>query len=341
VSRRRCLPAVLAATLALDGTPGSPLPVAQAQTDVRRLQVLVTDRRETIVVWAAIASRTRSVVRYAVAALRGGTVAVILRDTRPPQRTGVVRYARRAPGGTFGPARSLGHVGVNPEIHASPGGGALLAWARGPLARRVLEVASARRGARLPGTGTSVADRIRAFTLAAAADGTAWVTWTRRTTTTTGWARRTREANRGAVGPVQSLGTVAYGIPHVALGPSSQVLAAWNSRGPDLQAHVLLTAAAGTGAVLGPARPLDAGGFSQTSPVPAWSGDAPLVLFTRQLPNGNGVRNEVAVADPGTGDALVLGTPATIATPALAASGDGVLVAWPAVGGGVALSAFV
>jgi hypothetical protein len=347
-----------------DGTPGSPLPVAQGQADVRGLQVLVTERRETIVLWAAIASPTRSVVRYAVAApgigfsgvqtlarvgsntgatpraaaLRGGTVAVILRDTRPPQATGVLRYARRAPGRTFGPARSLGHDGVDPEIRASPGGGALLAWARGPLSRRALEVGSARRGASLPGAGTSVAGRIRAFTLAAGPDGTAWVTWTRRAVGTTGWARRTRAGNRGAVGPVRSLGAVAYGVPHTALGPSSQPLAAWNSQGPDLQPHVLLSAAVGSGDALGPARQFDAGGFSQTSPLPEWAGATPLVLFTRQLPEGDGVRNEVAAADPGSGDAIALGTTATIATPAVAETGGGVLVAWPAAGGGVAVA---
>ena len=65
------------------------------------------------------------------AALRGGTVAVLFRDVRSGTSHGVLRYARRAPGGTFGSARSLGVDGVQPQVEAaraaarcSPGGGA-------------------------------------------------------------------------------------------------------------------------------------------------------------------------------------------------------------------------
>jgi hypothetical protein len=220
--------------------PGSPLPVASGQLDVRDVQVAVTDRGEIVVAWAALAGRSGpSAVRYAVAApgrafsgprtpatvgsntgatpriaaLRGGTVAAIFRDTRPPRSGGVLRYARRAPHGSFGPARSLGHDGVSPEIQASPGGGALLAWARGPLTRRVLAVSAAQRGAPLPGSASSVAGRVRDITLSASAGGTAWVAWTRRDGgPTTGYARRTRSANRAAVGPVRALGTVAYAV---------------------------------------------------------------------------------------------------------------------------------
>jgi hypothetical protein len=275
---------------------------------------------------AAVASHTAATPR--MAALRGGTVAVIFRDR------GALRYARRAPGGTFGPVRSLGHDGVAPEIRATPGGGALLAWARGPLTRRALEVATARRGAALPGRGTSVAGRIRAFTLATGDDGTAWVAWTRRDTATTGFARRIRAANAGAVGPVRELGNVAYGVPRVAL-TGNRVLAVWNAQGPSAEANVGLASAAGTGTALGPARPFAAGGFAQTSPAAAFRGGEELVVFTRQVPDGAAMalRNEVTVAGAATGEGVVLGAASTIATPAVA----GALIAWPAAASGVAV----
>jgi hypothetical protein len=358
---------VWAARVRADGSLGSPLPAASGQIDVRDVQVAVTDRGELVVGWAAIVSRSRggSAVRYAVAApgrsfsgartlatvgsntgatprmaaLRGGTVAVIFRDTRPPRTGGVLRYARRAPHGSFGTARSLGRDGVGPEIQASPGGGALLAWGQGPLSRRTLVVASAQRGGALPGPATSVAGSVRSITLTASADGTAWVTWTRRDRNgTTGFARRTRASNRSAVGPVQSLGTVAYGVPRVALGRSGAVLAAWNARGPGAVANVGLASAQGTSAGLGTPSIFDAGGFSQTSPTPAWLRATPLVLFTRQVPVADTVQAQAVAADPTTGDGTLLADAGSIVTPAVAHSGDGLVVAWAAQAGGVAVS---
>ncbi len=348
-----------------DGSLGSPLPVAGRQIDVRDVQVAVTERGEIVVVWAAVVGRSgQSAVRYAVAApgrafsgsrtlatvgsntsatariaaLRGGSVAVIFRDTRPPGG-GVLRYARRAPHGSFGPARSLGHDGVSPQIQAAPGGGALLAWARGPLSRRALEVSSALRGAPLPGRASSVAGRVRDITLSAAADGTAWVAWTRRAGgPSTGSARRTRSANRAAVGPVQTLGAVAYGAPHIALGRSGRVLVAWNASGPGTAGTVGLASAQGAGASLGAPAAFDAGGFSQTSPIPASAGPAPLVLFTRQIAGTTGVRAEVAAANPATGEITLLGPAASIGAPAIAQVGDALVAAWAAQGGGAAVS---
>jgi hypothetical protein len=350
-----------------DGSLGSPLPAASGQADVRDVQVAVTDRGELVVVWAALVNRRTggSAVRYAVAAagrsfsgtrtlaavgsntsatpriaaLRGGTVAVIFRDTQPARTNGVLRYARRAPHGSFGPARSLGRDGVSPEVQASPGGGALLAWGQGPLTRRALVVASAQRGAPLPGPATSVAGAVRSNTLAASADGDAWVTWTRRdSSATTGFARRTRAGNRSAVGPVRSLGTVAYGVPRVALGASGSVFAAWNARGPGASANVALATAQGVGSALSAPSIFDAGGFSQTSPTPALLGSTPLVLFTRQIASTAGVQAQAVAADPATGDATLLADAATNATPAVAHSGPALLAAWAADGGGVAVS---
>jgi hypothetical protein len=358
---------VWAARVRADGSLGSPLPAASGQIDVRDIQVAVTDRGELVVAWAAIVSRSSggAAVRYAVAAparsfsgartlagvgsntgatprmaaLRGGTVAVIFRDTRPPRTGGVLRYARRAPHGSFGTARSLGRDGVGPEVRASPGGGALLAWAQGPLTRRALMIASAQRGAPLPGPATSVAGSVRSITLSASADGAAWVTWTRRDPSgRTGFARRTRASNRSAVGPVQSLGTVAYGVPRVALAASGPVLATWNARGPGAVANVGLASAQGAGAGLGTPSIFDAGGFSQTSPTPAWLRTTPLVLFTRQVPVADTVQAQAVAADPVTGDGTLLADAGSIVTPAVAHSGDTLVVAWAAQAGGLAVS---
>jgi hypothetical protein len=357
---------VWAARVRADGSLGSPLPAASGQRAVRDVQVAITERGEIVVVWGALLDRSgRSAVRYAVAArgrpfsaartvaavgsytsatphiaaLRGGTVAVIFRDTQPLRQTGVLRYARRGAGGAFGTARSLGHDGVAPEIAAAPGGGALLAWGQGSLTRRSLEVAAAARGATVPGPSRSVAGRIRQFTLSAAPDGSAWVAWTRRAGgPTTGFARRTRAANRDAVGPVRPLGTVAYGVPHVALDAGS-VLAAWNARGPGAQPNVMLAAAQGPDASLGATSFFDAGGFSQTSPIPALVRGAPLVLFTRQIPAPTGAPAEVAAANPLTGETTLVGPAGNNAAPGVAPSGAGIVVAWAARGGGVAVSA--
>ena len=358
---------VWAVRVRADGSLGSPLPAGSSQADVRDVQVAVTDRGELVVVWAALVNRSNggSAVRYAVAApgrsfsgartlaavgsntgatprmsaLRGGTVAVIFRDTRPPRTGGVLRYARRAPHGSFGAARSLGRDGVGPEIQASPGGGALLAWGQGPLTRRALVIASAQRGAPLPGPATSVAGSVRSLTLTASADGTAWVTWTRRDSGgTTGFARRTRASNRSSVGPVQTLGAVAYGVPRVALVTSGRALATWNARGPGVAANVGLASAQGAGAGLGAPNVFDAGGFSQTSPTPAWLRTTPLVLFTRQIASTSGVQAQAVAADPATGDATLLAEAGSNATPAVAHSADSLLVAWAAQAGGIAVS---
>ena len=364
---------VWATRVRADGTLGSPLPAAQDQFDVRDLQVVVTDRGELVVLWAAIADRRHAVIRYAVAprgrsfagvrtlaevgtntgatpraaALRGGTIAVIYRDPRPTTAHGVLRFARRPPGGSFGPARSLGHDGVAPEIEPTTGGGALVAWGSGPVGRRSLMLASVRRGAAAPGAATSVAGRIRAFTLVSSPDGTAWVTWTRQEGGTLGFARRIRAQNVSAVGPGEFLGTVAYGVPHIALGGGDAVLVAWNAQGPGLLPgpDVALASRISTEGFLGPARQFDAGGFSQTSPVAAYAGGTPMILYTRQLPtgagpqpDGSGVRNEVAAADPTSGESVVLGAPRTIAAPAVGRADARLLVAWPATTGGVAVA---
>jgi hypothetical protein len=180
---------------------------------------------------------------------------------------------------------------------------------------------------------------VRAITLAAAG-GSAWVAWTIRPAgrPATGSARRVRSGDAPAVGPVQALGPVAYGSPHVALDPAGPALAAWNARGPGAQPNVTLSSAEGTGAAPGAPAPFDAGGFSQTSPIPAFRGTSPLVLFTRQLLAPNGAPSQVAAADPATGEVTALGPAATIGAPAVAHIGSSLVVAWTAPGGGMAVT---
>ncbi len=64
----------------------------------------------------------------------------------------------------------------------------------------------------------------------------------------------------------------------------------------------------------------------------------PLVLFTRQIASGSGEQAQAVAADPATGDATLLADAGSIVTPAVAHSGDSLLVAWAAQAGGVAVS---
>jgi hypothetical protein len=103
-------------------------------------------------------------------------------------------------------------------------------------------------------------------------------------------------------------------------------------------ANVGLASAQGVGAGLGRPSSFDAGGFSQTSPTPAWLRATPLVLFTRQVPVADTVQAQAVAADPATGDGTLLADAGSIVTPAVARSGDSLVVAWAGAAGGVAVS---
>jgi hypothetical protein len=62
------------------------------------------------------------------------------------------------------------------------------------------------------------------------------------------------------------------------------------------------------------------------------------MLFTRQIASGLGVQAQTVAADPATGDATLLADAGSIVTPAVAHSGDGLVVAWAGQGGGIAVS---
>src|SRR4051812_42537336 len=141
---------VWAARVGPDGSFGAPLPaVGGGQVDVRDVSVVVTDRGELVVVWAALLDRRgHAAVRYAAAGpgrsfsgvrtlatvgsntsgtarvggLRGGHGGVTYRGLRPGAGSGVLRFGRRGAFGSFGTPRSVGHDGVLPQIQATPGG---------------------------------------------------------------------------------------------------------------------------------------------------------------------------------------------------------------------------
>ena len=73
--------------------------------------------------------------------------------------------------------------------------------------------------------------------------------------------------------------------------------------------------------------------------IPALVRGTPLVLYTRQIPTTTGAPAEAAAANPATGETTAVGPAGGIGAPAVAQPGAGLVVAWAARGGGVAVSA--
>ena len=71
----------------------------------------------------------------------------------------------------------------------------------------------------------------------------------------------------------------------------------------------------------------DAGGFSQTSPIPAPARLTPLV---HQIASTTNERAEVADANPAKGEITLLGPAVGTGAPAIARVSDAPVVAWPA-----------
>ena len=102
--------------------------------------------------------------------------------------------------------------------------------------------------------------------------------------------------------------------------------------------NVGLASAQGVGAAARRAEHLRRGRVQPDLADPAWLRTAPLVLFTRQIASQSGVQAQAVAADPATGEATLLAEAGSIATPAVAHSGDSLVVAWAAQAGGVAVS---
>ena len=173
--------AIASVRVTADGRVGAVRTVATGQgTDVRGLQMVATDRYEFVLVWTTgkslryAAAHNRESFQHVhtiarvggytsatpdIAALHGGTVAAIWRDY-DFRRRDVVRYARRAPGRSFGAAHAL-RAGVYPQVAPTPDGGAVVAMEVGPIGHRTTYVASARRGAPAPGRHARAAARTR------------------------------------------------------------------------------------------------------------------------------------------------------------------------------------
>ena len=143
-----------------DGTTGSPLPVASGQRQVRDLQVVVTDRGETVVVWDTMSSSTSGLVRYAVAAKGIGfsgartlaSVGVELERDATGSRA-ARRDRRRAV-----PRRALGHLARRPALRA-------------PRSRRDVRQRPVARRRRRPAAGRGGPGRRRAARLGAGRGG--------------------------------------------------------------------------------------------------------------------------------------------------------------------------
>jgi hypothetical protein len=136
---------------------------------------------------------------------------------------------------------------------------------------------------------------------------------------------------------VAAVGSNAGATPRIAALRGGTVAVILRDTRP-LHTTGVLRYARRVGAALGAPSTVDAGGFSQTSPTPAWLRSAPLMLFTRQIASGLGVQAQAVAADPATGDATLLADAGSIVTPAVAHSGDGLVVAWAGQGGGIAVS---
>ena len=304
----------------------------EGQLDAREVQVAVTERGEIVAVWAAIIGRSGpSAVRYAVGApgrafSESRTLATVGSNTARarasrrcaagPSRSSSATRARpaavggyaRAPRGRSAAARSLGHDGVSPQIQASPGGGALLAWARGPLTRRALEVSSAQRGAPLPRAGVvrrRPGARHHARGLGRR-DGLGRLDAARR------WAGHRlcarvpapstagRSARSGRWGPSPTARrTSRWARPGACSWPGTSAVLA-------MAATVGLASAQGTGTALGSARHLRRRRLQPDLADPRAQSSTPLVLFTRQIASTTGERAEVAAANPATGVILAL-----------------------------------
>ena len=150
------------------------------------------------------------------------------------------------------PARSAG-TASDREIAAAPGGGALLAWGRGPVTRRALEVASAapRRDAARAGPL-----RRRPYPAVHACGGArrdrvGGVDAPRQPARRRGSPPHTRrQPGRGRSRPVPRDGRLRRPARR-ARRRRCACSSAWNARGPGAQPNVGLATAQGTGAALG------------------------------------------------------------------------------------------
>jgi hypothetical protein len=323
--------------------------------EVRDLHAVVSDRGEAVLVWATFSRRGQDVLEVAataaghwgrvrplgpigtatgampsLAALPGGTVVAAYRDTRSRR----VRYARRAPGRPFGPARALAHDGVYPQVADAGSGRALVSYQRGPLRHRVVVVSTAQRGAPLPGAIHPVAGGVRlAAPLAADGHGRVVVSWIARE----GGRLRLREV-APRIGPALDLPATfaARDAATVALGQDGALLASTEA----LRDAFRPTAVPGTVSALGPEVPLTEpiGYAGRTTAV--FAPDVALVAFSaaRAVPGPPVYDATVAAVAGGAARTATVGPAAGPGEVLLAQGARRTVLAYAASGGGIALA---
>lgn len=350
---------VSAVRVTADGRVGVPQVVATGQgTDVRGMQMVATDRDDVVLVWArgttlryAAAhlrdafhgSRVLAHANYTsatpdIAALHGGTVAAIWRDYAYGSDD-VVRYARRAPGRSFGAAHAL-RPGVYPQVEATPDGGAVVAMEVGPLGHRATLVGRARPGASVPSGFAAVPGRVRFHRLAASRRvRRVELLWTTRESTTRVRAREvwpdvgvTRDVP-GAPHPA------TYEAPQFALGYAGEAVAAWPQY--DQGFHDVVSRSVAGGPFDVPA-PLETTAVGQTG-VPQVLFDpvgGSAVLYARSREQAGPPVYDIVAADPATpapAIAPVLGPTSSFAGLSGGYGGGAQVAAWPA-GDGVSVA---
>src|SRR3954451_7706811 len=146
---------VWAARVRADGSLGAPLPAAAKQLDLRDLSVVVTDRGELVVVWAALVDRSgRSAVRYAVAepgrSFSGvRTIATVGSNTGATPRVGARRERAPRPAAARSPSSSATPARRRPAVCFATRG--VPRTGRSGRPARSATTASSRRSRRRPG----------------------------------------------------------------------------------------------------------------------------------------------------------------------------------------------
>jgi hypothetical protein len=349
--------AIASVRVAASGQVGAIRTVATGQGgEVRGLQMVATDRDEFVLVWA-----TGTSLRYAaahnrelfqrvhtfahvgsytsatpdIAALHGGTVAAIWRDF-DFRRRDVVRYARRAPGRSFGTAHAL-RAGVYPQVEPTPDGGAVVAMEIGPIGHRTSVVASARRGAPAPGAFASVAGGVRFHRLASSRRARSVVLlWTTREQTPRVRARQVWPRVGTAYDVPGGPHPATFEAPQLGLGYAGEAIAAW----PQYDNGYFDVASHGSpgGGPWSSATPLETqatGETGQAAIVFRPAGGA-FVLYQSTIRQPGPVADQVVVVDPGQPAPVQAGAlgPATSLGGLSSDWGGGAqLAAWPAPGG--------
>jgi hypothetical protein len=318
--------------------------------------MVATDRYEFVLAWASgtslryAAAHNREVFQHVhtfarvgsytsatpdLAALHGGTVAAIWRDYAY-RRHDVIRYARRAPGRSFGTAHAM-RSGVYPQLEPTPDGGAVVAIELGRLGHRTTYVATARRGAPVPGAFAPVAGHVRFHRLAASRRARSVVLlWTTREHAPRVRARQVWPHVGSAFDMPGGPHPATFDAPQLRLGYGGEAIAAWPQY--DNGYHEIASLASPGGGPWSTAAPLETQATGSTGPPaivfrPAGGG---FVLYQRSRQQAGPVVYDVVVVDPNEpapAQAQALGPGLVLGGLSGDWGGGAQVAAWPAPGG--------